>query len=109
MIGRLMIMVINEAETASRTADALPPRRFEGPGSPRGSRWRRPWIAPLAVMPAAFLIYVLPPYLGLDPSKARLPLPPAAIYYPALVIHIFAGSVLLACATLQVWPWLRRK
>jgi uncharacterized membrane protein YozB (DUF420 family) len=108
MISRLLPMTINEPVTASRTADALPPQRNSGPPRQR-AWWRRPWIAPLAVGTAAFLIYVLPPYLGLDPAKARLPLPPAAIYYPVLVIHIFAGSILLACATLQVWPWLRRR
>jgi uncharacterized membrane protein YozB (DUF420 family) len=70
--------------------------------------WKRPWVLPLAMLTAIFLIYALPPYLGLDPSQARLPLPDSPIFYPALVTHIFFGSVLLACAVLQLWPWLRR-
>ncbi|HEY9292738.1 MAG TPA: DUF2306 domain-containing protein [Microlunatus sp.] len=74
----------------------------------RKSWWRRPWVIPLAVLTTAFLVYALPPYLSLDPATARLPVPPSAIYYPTLVTHIFLGSLMLCCATLQVWPWLRR-
>jgi uncharacterized membrane protein len=56
-----------------------------------------------------FLIYALPPYLTLDPSRARLPVPHNPVFYPVLVTHIFLGSIMLGCATLQVWPWLRRR
>lgn len=70
--------------------------------------WQRPWVLPLAIVTAIFLIYGLPPYLGLDPARSRVPLPDHPIFYPALVTHIFFGSVLLLCAVLQLWPWLRR-
>jgi uncharacterized membrane protein YozB (DUF420 family) len=80
--------------------------------SPRAVRWwRRPWIAPLAIITAVFLATVLPRYVGLDPSRALLltgeigDRGPA--YYPALVTHIFFGSVMLCAAVLQLWPWLR--
>lgn len=88
------------------------------PPPPVGSRTRpRPtsrqlrsaaWIVLLAVTIAAFLIYALPPYLALDPAQSRLPADRHPLFYPVLVTHIFAGSVMLICAVLQLWPWLRR-
>jgi uncharacterized membrane protein YozB (DUF420 family) len=57
----------------------------------------------------AFVVYAVPPYLGLDPSRARLqPMPDSPHFYPLLVTHIFLGSVAILTACLQVWPWLRR-
>jgi uncharacterized membrane protein YozB (DUF420 family) len=94
-----MIMAIDEQV---RHAETPHPQR-------KRSWWRRPWVLPLAVLTVGFLVYALPPYLTLDPDRARLPPPPAAIYYPTLVTHIFLGSILLCCATLQIWPWLRRR
>lgn len=73
----------------------------------RRSWWRLPWVFPLAVVTIGFLIYALPPYLSLDPARSRLPVPDSPIYYPLLVIHIFLGSIMLCCACLQLWPWLR--
>ncbi|SDT00565.1 DUF2306 domain-containing protein [Microlunatus soli] len=93
--------------TSTSTSDSTPDRH-------RTTR-RRTWfrmlrgIVPLAVITAAFLIYALPPYLSLDPDTSRVPVPHSAIFYPALVIHIFAGSIMLCCAAMQLWPWLRRK
>lgn len=70
---------------------------------------KRPWIAPLAVLTVAFLVYALPPYLGLDPSEGRVTIREgSAIHYPLLVTHIFLGSIALLAACLQIWPWLRR-
>ncbi|WP_308258041.1 DUF2306 domain-containing protein [Pseudonocardia lacus] len=64
---------------------------------------------PLGLLTVLFLAFALPPYLGLDPALARLPIPAdAPWYYPALVAHIGFGSVALLAAVLQVWPWLRR-
>ncbi|WP_226363949.1 DUF2306 domain-containing protein [Pseudonocardia abyssalis] len=63
---------------------------------------------PLGVLTVVFLGYALPPYLGLDPARARLPLPDLPWFYPALVLHIACGSVALLTATVQVWPRLRR-
>lgn len=69
--------------------------------------WRRPWIAPLAISTAIFLVTVLPRYVGLDPTLSLVPTDRGAAFYPALVTHIFAGSVMLSAAVLQLWPWLR--
>lgn len=69
--------------------------------------WRRPWIAPLAVVTAALLVTALPRYVGLDPAKSLVPTDRGPAFYPALVTHIFAGSVMLSAAVLQLWPWLR--
>ncbi|SDS26088.1 DUF2306 domain-containing protein [Microlunatus soli] len=84
-------------------------RRHRSRPAPVKPWWRRPWIVPLAIATIAFLIYALPPYVSLDPATSRIDVPAAPIYYPALVIHIFAGSVMLCCAVLQLWPWLRRR
>ncbi len=66
-------------------------------------------MIPLAVVAVGFVVYALPPYLGLDPAQARLqPMPDHVAYYPLLVTHIFLGSIALLTASLQVWPWLRR-
>lgn len=72
--------------------------------------WRRPWVVPLMLITVIFLVYALPPYLGLDPAVARLD---ARVdipwFYPLLVTHIFLGSIVLVAACLQVWPWLRQR
>jgi len=66
---------------------------------------RRPWVVPLALLTVTFIGYAVPPYLTLDPARARIqPMPPHAAYYPLLVSHIFLGSVALLTACLQVWP-----
>ncbi|MFB9800432.1 DUF2306 domain-containing protein [Streptomonospora salina] len=69
----------------------------------------RPWIGPLALVTAVFLLHALPPYVGLDPGEARNAVPESAppYYYPVLVAHIFLGAVALVTACLQVWPRLR--
>lgn len=93
------------------TEELSPPstRPADSPAVPRTPRWRRPWVVPLALLTVAFVAFALPPYLTLDPARARLqPLPPFPGYYPLLVTHIFLGSVVLLAACLQVWPWLRQ-
>jgi uncharacterized membrane protein len=82
------------------------------PASPAGLArpvrwWRRPWVAPLAIITAIFLATSLPRYVGLDPTQSLVPTDRGAVFYPALVTHIFTGSVMLAAAVLQLWPWLR--
>jgi uncharacterized membrane protein YozB (DUF420 family) len=63
---------------------------------------------PLALLTLIFIGYAVPPYLSLDPTRARIqPMPPHSSYYPLLVSHIFLGSVALLAACLQVWRWLR--
>lgn len=77
-------------------------------GDARAVRWwRRPWTAPLAVVTALFLVTALPRYVGLDPRLSLVPTDRGPAFYPALVTHIFAGSVMLSAAVLQLWPWLR--
>jgi uncharacterized membrane protein len=79
------------------------------PAGPPGtvSWWRRPWIAPLAIVTAVFLATALPRYVGLDPARSLVPTDRGPAFYPALVTHIFTGSVMLSAAVLQLWPWLR--
>jgi uncharacterized membrane protein YozB (DUF420 family) len=91
------------------TATAAAPAQRPSPHpSPRW--WQRPWILPLALFSVTFLLYAVPPYLGLDPAEARLSVPrDLAWYYPLLVTHIFGGSLLTLLVILQVWPWLRAR
>jgi hypothetical protein len=78
------------------------------PQPPRPRWWRRPWIAPLAVIAVAFVAFSLPPYLTLDPKQSRVPPPDDfAPHYPILVAHVIFGSVALLTAVLQIWPWFR--
>jgi len=67
-------------------------------------------MPPLIVLSILFLVFTLPPYLGLDPARSRVPLRadyPA--HYPMLVGHILFGSVALLAGCLQVWPWFRAR
>jgi hypothetical protein len=64
----------------------------------------------LAVIAIAFVAFSVPPYLSLDPSRSRVPLPRHfAAYYPMLVAHVLCASVALLIAPLQVWPWFRER
>lgn len=66
------------------------------------------WLAPLALAVVAFLAYVLPPYLTLDPGRSRIPPPPAhAAYYPVLVLHIAFAAIAMTTGLLQIWTGLR--
>ncbi|MCS7476405.1 DUF2306 domain-containing protein [Umezawaea endophytica] len=72
--------------------------------------WRRPWIAPLLFVTVAFLAFSVPRYLTLDPTRSLLPIREnAPLHYPALVLHIFLGSVALLASCFQVWPWFRSR
>ena len=85
------------------------PAVFETAGR-RRTWWRRPWIAPLAFVSLAFLAFSLPPYLSLDPKQSRVPPPDGfALHYPLLVAHVMFGSVALLTASLQIWPWFRKR
>ncbi|GIG55869.1 hypothetical protein Lfu02_02410 [Longispora fulva] len=80
------------------------------PVTPAVSWWRRPWVAPLAVLTLAFLAFSLPPYLSLDPAQARLPLRAGfPAHYAVLLAHIGFGTVALVTCGLQVWPWFRQR
>jgi uncharacterized membrane protein len=91
-------------ELSQTTAETNDPRE-----AARTPLLQRPWVVPLALLTVIFIAYAVPPYLSLDPARARIqPMPPHVSYYPLLVSHIFLGSVALLAACLQVWPWLRQ-
>jgi uncharacterized membrane protein YozB (DUF420 family) len=70
--------------------------------------WRRPWIAPLLMVVTAFLLFSVPPYLTLDPSRSRLPAPEGNdLYHPVLVAHVLFGTVAMTTACFQIWPAFR--
>jgi uncharacterized membrane protein len=71
----------------------------------------RHWMYPLAAIVVIFLAFSLPPYLSLDPARSRVPQPPVlgVAHFWLLVPHVLFGSVALATAVLQIWPWLRRR
>ncbi|WP_017573092.1 DUF2306 domain-containing protein [Nocardiopsis halotolerans] len=71
--------------------------------------WERPWVVPLTLSTLTFLVFAVPPYLGLDPGQARVPIrEDVPWHYAMLVSHILGGTVLMILVILQVWPWLRR-
>lgn len=67
----------------------------------------RNYIVPLAVAAAAYLLYQLPPYLTLDPSRTKIPLQ-FPLHYAVLAGHVLTGGVTMVTLVLQLWPWLRR-
>lgn len=72
--------------------------------------WRRPWIAPLLLVVAAFLAFSVPPYLTFDPANSRLEPPEGNdIYYPLLVAHVLFGTVAMSTACFQIWPAFRAR
>ena len=71
---------------------------------PLARQW---WVFPLASATVIFLVTALPRYVGLDPSQSLVETDRGPVFYPALVTHIFFGSVMLCCGVLQLWPWLR--
>ncbi|UVS79889.1 DUF2306 domain-containing protein [Actinokineospora sp. UTMC 2448] len=88
------------------TAVAEP--RTQPPVRPGRAWWRRPWIIPMGAVIVAFLVYSIPPYLGLDPALSRVP-EGSSIYYPALLAHIGFGAVAMVSGFCQVWPWFRKR
>ncbi|CRK57544.1 membrane protein, putative [Alloactinosynnema sp. L-07] len=77
---------------------------------PKAPRKRRVWILPLGAIIVAFLAFSIPPYLGLDPAKARVPQPEGfPEHYYALLAHIVFGTVAIVSGFLQIWPWFRAK
>ncbi|MEU7897888.1 DUF2306 domain-containing protein [Nonomuraea sp. NPDC049152] len=88
------------------TTTTAPPVRRERASRPRW--WRRPWVAPLAVVAIAFVAFSLPPYVSLDPAQSRVP-PPYPWYYAVLSVHVVLGSIAMLACCLQVWPWFRQR
>ncbi len=88
----------------------LEKREERNPAQPHKAWWRRPWLAPLAIVVIAFLAFSLPPYLAMDPAQSRVPQPPDfASHYWFLVGHVLCGSIAMLGALLQMWGWLRRR
>lgn len=73
--------------------------------------WQRPWIVPLAAIVVIFLGFSIPPYLSFDPARSRVPQPPelGVAHFWLLVPHVLFGSVAMAGAVFQIWPWWRRR
>ncbi|MFF0340901.1 DUF2306 domain-containing protein [Kribbella sp. NPDC004875] len=88
----------------------LNPPRSPAAHSRRVVWWRRPWIAPLMTVVAAFLAFSVPPYLTFDPANSRLEPPPGnSIYFPLLTAHVLFGTVAMTTACFQVWPAFRAR
>lgn len=64
----------------------------------------------LTLLVLLFIAFSLSPYIGLDASRSRIPLPQGATqYYPLLIAHMSFATVAMLTCLLQVWPWLRQQ
>lgn len=91
---------------AVRTEDDLP----QLPTTTQKHGWYRQWfVLPLWAGILYYLYYQIWPFLG--KPEDQLPIPPHegfALYYPALITHMTAGTVALLSICGQLWPWLRQ-
>ncbi|MDX3110288.1 DUF2306 domain-containing protein [Nonomuraea angiospora] len=72
--------------------------------------WRRPWVAPLAVVAIAFVAFSLPPYLSMNPAMSRVPAPDFfPPHFAVLSLHVIFGSIAMITCCLQIWPWFRER
>jgi uncharacterized membrane protein len=70
-------------------------------------RWRHPLMFPLAVVIVGFLLYVLPPYIHLNPATSLVTLNPHfPLHYTVVILHILCGSIALLTLLLQIWPYV---
>jgi uncharacterized membrane protein YozB (DUF420 family) len=77
---------------------------------PLGSWWAGSGPVLLVIIAIAFMAFALPPYLTLDPSRSRIPVPPdVQAYYPLLVAHVVFASIAMLSACLQIWTSFRRR
>ncbi|MEV4807991.1 DUF2306 domain-containing protein [Nonomuraea sp. NPDC049421] len=97
--------------TSHRAASHRATSGRDAPGSsPRPRWWRRPWVAPLMVVAAAFVAFSLPPYLSLDPAQSRVPAPDFfPPHFAVLSLHVVFGSIAMITCCLQIWPWFRAR
>jgi hypothetical protein len=73
-------------------------------------KWWRSGLVPAGLIALVFLLYAVPPYATLDPSKSRIQINPRVRWhYPALVAHIAFGTVAITTCAPQMWTWLRVK
>lgn len=72
--------------------------------------WRRPWVAPLAVVAVVFIAFSLPPYATFDAAASRVPAPGFfPPHFPLLALHVIFGSIAMLTCCLQIWPWFRAR
>lgn len=72
--------------------------------------WRRPWVVPFWLVVLAFLVFSVPPYASLDPTRSRVPAPAGfEAHYAFLVAHVLFATVALLATCVQVWPWFRQR
>ncbi|HZE41801.1 MAG TPA: DUF2306 domain-containing protein [Stackebrandtia sp.] len=78
--------------------------------TPKTRWWRRPWIGPLFLVAAVFLVLSVPRYLTLDPAQSKID-PPKWFppYYGFLVAHVLFASVAMVTCCMQIWPRLRSR
>lgn len=68
----------------------------------------RSWAPVLALVALIFVAFALPPYLGLDPDGARVPIREDLWWhYPLMVTHIVFGSIALLASCIQISPAIR--
>lgn len=74
------------------------------------ARFFRPWMIPLGLLVAAFMLMYLPRYLTGDPAQSLIPINERfRLHYPLLVGHIATGTIAIVTVCLQVWAWLRER
>lgn len=109
------IAVTQTPEKTRTFAEPVAPERTRNT-SPAARRpatvwWKRPWIVPLALLVAAFLVfYIWPHYISFNPADATIKLVKTIpFHYGLLLVHITGCTVAVATLVAQMWPWLRRK
>jgi uncharacterized membrane protein YozB (DUF420 family) len=89
-----------------RTEDDLP--KLPETTTKRG--WHRQlFVLPLWAAIIYYLYYQVTPFLGKPEDELPIPAHDGfPLYYPALIVHMAAGTVALLAVCLQLWPWLRK-
>lgn len=90
----------------------LNPPSSTGSSAPRQRQvwWRRPWIAPLMFVCAAFLAFSVPPYVTGNPENSRLPIPEGnPVYFWLLTAHVMFGTIAMTTGCFQIWPAFRAR
>ncbi|MEV6926526.1 DUF2306 domain-containing protein [Dactylosporangium sp. NPDC051485] len=103
----MTLSVDGQSGVGDTRSPARPSRRPTEPERPKRA-W---WMGVLWFLVGSFLlVFVLPVYLTLDPSKAHIKLDPTVpVHYPLLLLHVATGTISMVTGALQMWPWLRVK
>jgi hypothetical protein len=83
----------------------------KAPVSSRKSWWRRPWLIPLALVAALFLLMRVPAVITLDPAAVppvRLN-DPVRFHHTVMLAHVFFGAIAWATVCLQLSSRLRQR